>query len=159
RPYDSPWSRGPERARTVVGHARPGAARRGPGARQVADALRASRRGIGDGSARIVVGSLCPPEGRLHVLRRSNVRVPGRPRRPVGRAFRVIALTAGVALLVLAPATAAEAKKAKKPKPTATSAVVLARLKVLGPVVSVKAVGTKKYVKAKDSQVLHQGDA
>jgi hypothetical protein len=87
-----------------------------------------------------------------------------RPRRRfLGRSLRIAALTLSVVLLVAVPAVTAGAKNAAKPKSgtktSAASTEVLARLKIMGPVVSVKAAGKKKFVTAKDDQVLRQGDS
>jgi hypothetical protein len=75
-------------------------------------------------------------------------------------ALSVVALTVAAA----PPATAKESTKpaaGKKVKQQSAkkSAVILARLKVMGPVVTVKAAGKKKFVTATDNQVLRQGDS
>jgi hypothetical protein len=50
-------------------------------------------------------------------------------------------------------------KASAKQSVTKKSAVVLARLKVMGPLVSVRAAGRKKFLTATDNQVLRQGDS
>ena len=95
----------------------------------------------------------------------------GRSTAAVGLRSAVIALSV-VALVIWSgpvggakestkPATTKKAAKKAAAKKAATKkqAAVLARLKVMGPVVSVKPAGKKTFVTAKDNQVLRQGDS
>jgi len=83
-----------------------------------------------------------------------------RARETRARKAPVVAVAVAVAVaLVLGLSAAADAKKSAKAKKTAATTTTLATLTIQAAAVTVKPDGAAKYVKAKDGQILREGDA